>query len=291
MALSQPTPIFGIHSITPYNRVTKKPYGIAQVVQSGSITFSGEVIQLRGGSNRYAWAAEGGDIEATLAFSISEYPDWLFTLFGGKAPTVGSAESSGNVSTPANVVGTTVVSGTTGITSTPTVDDATKLKFGTYVIVADAADGITVYCSSDVDFGRGGGAAYVDDSLKIASFTTIGDGATLALTDFGFSLTSGSAVAMNPGDTATFTIRPVNSANRQVKIGGISDVFPEFGCWVYAEKQGTDIVQEIEVFRAKVGGGLALGAERKAYANQEYSATLLYDSTENAVLAYEEIKG
>lgn len=291
MALPQPTPIFGIFSITPYNRTTKQPYGIAQVVQSGSVTFSGDVIQLRGGANRYAWAAESGDIEASLAFSISEYPDWLFTLFGGKAPTVGSAEASGAVSTPANVKGTSVVSATTGVTTTPTVVDASKLKFGTVVIVADDTDELSVYYSSNVDFGRGGGASYTDGTLKVASFTGITNGSSLALTDFGITLTAGSGVALVAGDTAYFTVRPVNSANRRVKVGGAADVFPEFGCWAYAEKQGTDIVQEIEVFRAKVGGGLTLGAERKAYANQEYSATLLYDASEDAVLAYSEIQG
>ena len=43
--------------------------------------------ELKGGSNRFSWQIEDGDIEASLAFGVSEYPAGCFELFGSKAPT------------------------------------------------------------------------------------------------------------------------------------------------------------------------------------------------------------
>ena len=41
MALSKPRTIFGVHSITPYSRTDRAPYGIAQVLQGSTFTLEG----------------------------------------------------------------------------------------------------------------------------------------------------------------------------------------------------------------------------------------------------------
>jgi len=287
MALSQVRTVFGVHSITPYDRTNGVPYGMARVLQGSTFTMEGDIIELKGGSNRFSWAAEDGDINAELAFSMSEYPNWLFTLFGGKAPTTGSAETSGNVTTITNKKGTSIVAAT-GIlaTATPT---AANLKMGRYVLVATSSTVLDVYCLSDVDFARGTLGEFLDDSLKVGSLT-ISTGATDDVADHGLVFTGGaSATAFVVGDTATFDVRPINSFNRVVSIGGISDVFPEFGCMVYGQRSGSGAIQEIEVYRMK-NLGLSLGAERKAFGQSEYTAKAIYDSVKNGICRYREVE-
>lgn len=289
MGLSQPRSIFGVHSITPYSRTTGIPYGEARVVQGSTFTLEGDTVELRGGSNRSAWAVEDGDINAELAFSVSEYPNWLFELFGGKAPTQGTAEASGNVSALANKNGTSIVAAT-GLLPTITVATAANLKFGRFAVKATGVAALTVYALSDIDFGRGAALEFLSDDLSIATFTGVGTGSTHTITELGITFTAGaSAGAMMVGDTAIFEVRPVNTFNREVKIGGLSDVFPEFGCLVYAQKSGSGAVVEIEAYKCKAIG-LGLGAERKAYGQSDYTAKLAYDSSENALCRIREIE-
>jgi hypothetical protein len=287
MSLSQPRAIFGVHSISPYSRTTGLPYGEARVVQGSTFTLEGDSVELRGGSNRAAWAVEDGDITAELAFSVSEYPNWLFELFGGKAPTQGTAEASGFTSAIANKKGTSIVAAT-GILAAIT-KTAADLKFGKYVLKATDVNTLDVYCLSDIDFGRGTEGEYVSDDLKIGT-VDISTGASDGIESFGLEFTGGaSATAFVTGDTATFEVRPVNSFNREVKIGGISDVFPEFGCLVYAQKSGSGAVVEIEAYKCKAIG-LGLGAERKQFGASDYTAKLAYDSAENALCRIREIE-
>lgn len=291
MALSKPRTIFGVHSVTPYSRTSRIPYGEAQVVQGSTFALEGSLIELKGGSNRFTWQIEDGDIDATLSFTVSEYPNWLFELFGGKAPTVGSAEPSGAVSAITDFKGTSVVAAT-GIASVAAIPStgAADLKMGRYVVEATAADAFKVYCLSDVDFGRGSDGSFVDDSLAIFSQTGATSGSTYDITAFGLRITMGaSATAMTVGDTATFEVRPVNTFNRSVKIGGIADAFPEFGCVIYAQKSGSGALFEIDAFKMKAIG-MSLGAERKAFGQSEYSAKASYDQEKNGLCEIREVE-
>lgn len=292
MALNQPRTLFGVHSVTTYNRTTGIPYGTARVIQGSTFALEGDTIELFGGSQRFSWAIEDGDITAELSFSVSEYPNWLFELFGGKAPTQGTSEASGFVSTITDKKGTSVVAATTGIASVAAIPStgAANLKFGKYAVKATAADAIKVYALSNVDFGRGTLGDFTDDTLEIASFTGITTGQTLDIVAFGLRLTAGSGtIGMTIGDTAEFEVRPVNTFNREVKIGGIADVFPEFGALIYAQKSGTGAVFEIEAYRMKAIG-ITLGAERKAFAQNDYTAKASYDSSKDAVCRIREVE-
>lgn len=289
MGLSKQRAVFGVHSFTPYKRTDGLPYGIALVVQSGQFKLEGETVELKGGSNKYPWQIEDGDSSAELSFTVSEYPNWLFEVFGGKAPTQGAAEASGNASALTDKFGTSVVAAA-GLLGTVTVSTAADLKMGKYVVKATAADAFKVYCLSNVDFSRGTDTTYIDDTLEIFSKTGATANEAIAITGYGITLTMGaSAPGMTAGDTATFEIRPINTVNRYVKIGGIADTAPEFSAVIYSEKNGAGAVFEIEVYRMKANG-LGLGAERKAFAEQEYTAKASYDSVEDAICRIREVE-
>ena len=291
MALSKPRTIFGVHSVTPYSRTTKIPYGEAQVLQGSTFAMEGDTISLLGGSNKFSWQIEDGDIDATLSFTVSEYPNWLFELFGGKAPTQGTAETSGNISAVVDFNGTSVVAAT-GIASVTAIPStgAANLKFGKYTIEATGADSFKVYASSDADFGRGTDGSFLDDSLAIFSQTGATTGSTYDITAFGLRITMGaSATAMVAGDTAIFEVRPINTFNRSVRIGGIADTFPEFGCLIYAQKSGSGALFEIDAFKMKAIG-MNLGADRKAFGQSEYSAKASYDQTLNGICDIREVE-
>lgn len=291
MPLSQPRTLFGVHSLTPYNRQTMIPYGQTLVLQGSTFALEGNLIELKGGSSRFTWAVEDGDIDASLNFTVSEYPNWLFELFGGKAPTQGTAEASGNISAITDVFGTSVVAAT-GIASVAAIPStgAANLKMGKYVVKATGADSFKVYCLSDVDFGRGTDGSFIDDTLEIFSQTGATTGSTYDITAFGLRITMGaSATAMVSGDTASFDVRPINTFNRSVRIGGIADSFPEFGCIIYAQKSGSGALFEIDAFKMKAIG-LNLGAERKAFGQSEYSAKAAYDTVKNGICDIREVE-
>lgn len=289
MALSKPRTLFGVHSVSPYSRTTGQPYGMARVVQGSTFSLEGDTIKLFGGSLRFPWQVEDGDINASLNFSVSEYPNWLFQLFGGKAPTQGSPEASGNVSALTDLNGTSVVAAA-GLLASITTTTAADLKMGKYLVKATASDAVAIYCISDVDFGRGADAEFVDDALIIDTWTGITTGSTHLVPNFGITLTAGgSATAMTIGDTASFDVRPINTFNREVVIGGISDEFPEFGCVVYCQKSGSGAVFEIDAYKMKAIG-IGLGSERKAFGTNEYTAEASYDSVKNGVMKIREIE-
>lgn len=292
MALSEPRVLFGVHSVSPYSRTTGEFYGILKVLGGSSISLSGETVDLMGGSSQYPWASEDGNIEAEMSLKVKEYPDFLFTLFLGKAPTSNNAEASGNASAVANKKGTSVVNSSTGITSVLTVGTAADLKFGKYVVKAASATTVNVYYSSDADIARGTNGTYQDDLLKItASALTIVSGMATAIPNFGLSFNGGSGtIGMTTGDTATFEIRPINSGSMDVVVGSVSDsLFPEFGAIVMGQKRGNQEMVEIDVYRAK-GIGLPIGFEEKAWSEAEIKAKLLYDSALDGVFKLRHVK-
>jgi len=286
MALSDPRPVFGVHSVSPYNRTTGSFYGIVKVLAGSSLNLAGEQIELMGGSSKYSWAVEDGRIDAELSLKVREYPDFFIELFLGKAPTANSAESSGNLSTPANKKGTSIINATTGITATLTATTPADFKFGKYRIEYASATTVNVFFSSDADLARGSNGTYQSDLLKItATALTITSGGTTLIPSFGITLNGGSgAIAFTSGDTAEFEVRPINSKSMTVTIGSTSDsTFPEFGCIIMSQKRGNGEMWEIDALRVK-GIGLPFGFEENAWSEAEVKAKCFYDSTQDAVL-------
>jgi hypothetical protein len=288
MALSDPRIIFGVHSVSPYSRTTGEFYGILRVLGGSSLSLSGELIKLNGGSNKYPWAVEDGLITAEMSLKVKEYPDFLFQLFLGKAPTaVNTPDTDGTVSTVTDKYGTSIVDASTGLASViviPTTG-AADLKFGKYVLKATSDDDLNIYCASNIDFARGTDEDY-DDDLLLVGTAAIGDsGATTDVASLGLRFTAGSgSTAFVTGDTATFEVQPPFTKSMSVNIGANSDVFPEFGAILLAKKRGNLEMMEIDAVRCK-GVGLPLGFEENAFSEAEIKVECFYDSTLNKVLS------
>lgn len=292
MALSNPRSLFGVHSVAMYNTTTREPYGIVKVAKGASLALSGETIELTGGSFRYPWAIEDGLISTEMTLTFAEYPNFLYELFLGKSVTTNTTETTGDISTLANVYGSSVVSATTGIASVSLIaGDGADLKFGKYLVkVTDSGtDTVTVYNYTDIDFSRGTDTTYTDDSLAIGTAVIPGTSGTVTLADYGLEFTGGSGtIAMTDGDTASFEVRPVNASNIEVTIGASTDVFPEFGCLVYAQKKGGGQLFEIDLFRCK-GIGLPFNFTPQEFSETEITIKAFYDSTRNGIMSVRSI--
>lgn len=286
MPLQNPRAFFGIHSVTPYRREDRTPYGILRVLGDSSLSLSGELIPLNGGSNLYPWKVENGLNTVEISLTFREYPDFVFEIFLGKAPTANSAESAGNVSALENAKGTSVLDATTGIASVGLLAaDEADLKFSRYVVKAVSATTVDVYASSNIDFATGTDVEYVDDTLKInASPITIPDSSgTVSLADYGLEFTGGSgSVAMTVDDTAIYEVRPVNTASSIVSIGSNKDVVPEVGMYIYAKKSGDKQMAEFDCYRVKAVG-LPIGLTENAFSEASVTAQAFYDSALDGV--------
>lgn len=284
MALSDIRSVFGIHSVTPYSRVDGTPYGILKVLKDSTISLAGDLIELLGGANKYPWQIESGKIVADMSLKFHEYPDFVYTLFFGVTPSANTAESNGNISTLTNFKGTSVMQATTGIASISlTSGHKADLKFGRYVLVAASSTTVDVYCYSDVDFGRGTAVNYLTDALKVLSAQTVVSGSATSLTGLGLDINGGSGtIGMTTGDTATFDVRPVNTGNSSVNVGSPTNVIPEFGALIIAQKQGQGALFEIDAYRVKASG-VPFGFAEKAFSEIDVKAKLLYDSAKDGV--------
>lgn len=292
MALSEPRVIFGIHSVTPYSRTTGLPYGILKVLKGSSLSLSAELVDLTGGSSKFPWASEDGAISSEMSLKFNEYPDFMFELFLGKAPTTNAAETSGNVSTLTSVAAG-VFSATVGVASVSLKSgSAADLKFGKYIVKYVSATTVDVYYLSDIDIARGTNGTMQNDALKItATALTIATGADVDIPNFGLKLTGGSGtIALVAGGTAEFFVRPVNTASTTVRIGAAADTtFPEFGCLVYAQKRGNNEMFEIDIFKAKAAG-MPIGFEANAWSEAEVKVKLLYDSAKDGLFDLRHVK-
>jgi hypothetical protein len=289
MSLSNPVAVYGVHSVSPYRRTNGLFYGTLKVLDSSTISLNGEQNELRGGSNRHAWASEDGPITSEMNLKVGQMEDFMDELFLGKAPTVNTAEASGNVSTLTNKDGSSLVAAT-GLLGTITVSTAANLKFGKYVIVATGSTGFDIYMSSDIDHTRGTDTEFSTDTLKVASVAGVSTGAGSAVSALGITFTGGaSATAFVTGDTATFEVRPINTGSSTVRIGGASDTFPEFGCIIMAQARSDGELFEIDAFRCKASG-MPLGFEAFAWSKPELKAKLLYDSAKNGLFDRRRVK-
>lgn len=289
MGLSNPIAIYGVHSVSPYRRTTGAFYGTLKVLDSSSIALNGEQNELRGGSNRHAFASEDGAITSEMSLKVGQMEDFLFELFLGKAPTSLSAEASGNVSTLTNKYGTSMVAAT-GLLGTITASTAANLKFGKYVIVAVSSTAFDVFMSTDIDHSRGTDTSYSTDLLKVAAVTGVATGAGSAVAALGLTFTGGaSATAFVTGDSATFEVRPINTGGATVRVGAAADIFPEFGCIVMAQARSNGELFEIDAFKCK-GSGMPLGFEAMAWSKPELKAKVLYDSVKDGIFDMRRVK-
>ncbi len=294
MAFSDPRNVFGIHSILPYRRSNYLPYGLLRVVQGGEISLTGESIDLYGGSSRFPWASEAGDLESEFQFTCSEYPNFLFELFLGASITTTSTDSTGSTTAIANVLGTSMFSGTTGLaTVLPTVGDESDLKYGRYVVKGVSASTFDIYVQANIDQNKGTDTVFINDSMKVTTTPlTMGNtSATVVVADLGLTFTGGSGtIAFTIDDTAYFDVLPIHTGRVKVDVGQASTVFPEFGARMAAAKRATGEIFEVHAYRAN-GFGMPIGLTRNEWAEPELTMKLLRDSTVDLVFTIEMVNG
>jgi len=287
MPLANPRIIYGVHSLAPYRRTDKLPFGILKVIGSASIALSSDQELLFAGSNKFPWAAEGKTVSTEFTAKVKAYPDFLFSLFLGATVTVNAAEAGGSVSTLANFLGTSIQSGTNGISTLIVIPStgAANLKFGKYMVRATSATQIKIYLLSDID-QRGTAAPYVDDTLEIAT-VTIAVG-TNDVASLGLRFTGIGTINFTIGNTATFEVRPPNTQSTNMVIGQAGVTFPNFGCILLAQKRATGEMFEIDAPNC-VGSGLPISFEEQAFSQPELKMTMLYDSSVDQVMSIRHI--
>lgn len=287
MALQNPRIIYGVHSLSPYRRADKLPYGILKVIGSASVALSSEQELLYAGSNKFPWAAEGKTVSTEFTAKVKAYPDFLFQLFLGASVTQNVAESGGSVTTLTNFKGSSIQSGANGITTVAVIPStgAANLKFGKYVIRATAANTIKIYRLTDID-ARGTSIDYVDDTLEVAMLTiAVGTNDQAAL---GLRFTGIGTPAFVVGDTATFDVRSPNTQSTDIIIGQAGISLPNFGCILLAQKRATGEMFEIDAPNC-VGSGLPMSFEEQAFSQPELKMTMLYDSAVDRVMSIRHI--
>ena len=287
MSRSPVKAVFGVHSWSPYNITNGLPYGMVDCLKGSSLAISGEVVELTGGSNRWAWDVQDGKMSGEGTVKPASYDAFLVELFLGKAPTESSADSTGTVGTIANVYGETAVDSSTGIASASIKTDSnSELKFGTYIVKVVSSTTVDVYCLSDVDFARGTDLSFQDDDLKVtASALTITASSAVEIPNTGVELTGGSGViAMTVGHTAKFTVKPISTRSWDVTIGASTDIFPSFGSYMVAQKKGDAGMFDLDVFRCK-GLGFPINMEESAHSELEIKFKVYQKSASDGVMS------
>jgi hypothetical protein len=287
MGVSQPRSIYGIDSIAFYNRTDGTFYGTPlRVVAGAELNFSTEIIDLIGGSSNWPWATSLGTTTAEINFSLREYPDYLFELLMGATTTV-TPITTGLVAAGTNFKGSSVINATTGISAvSATAGDISDLKTGKYVIKCMTATTADVFISSLIDTASD---KVTNDLMKIGTIDISSTNAVLA--DFGLTFTKGSGtIAMVVGDSATFTVANVGSTSvSNIVVGSSSASFPEFGCLIYAQKQGTSEIVEFDFPKVRAAG-MPVVCKEKSFSEYSVTAKASYDSVKNLVYTARMIK-
>ncbi len=291
MSLADPRIIYGVHSISPYNRTTKLPYGILKVIGSANLALTSDLEQLFAGSNKYAWAAENKTVATELTAKVKAYPGFLFSLFLGATVTDTGVDAAGTCSTLTNQNGTSLKHATTGIASIA-VKAAQKanLKFGKYILKVLTSTTVGLYSLSDIDSTRGTDIVFTDDTLLVTlTIATITSAGTIAMDDVGLELTGGSGtIGMTVGDTASFEVLPPSVKSSAIVVGKSTDTFPAFGALLLSQKRATGEMFEIDAHNC-VGGGLPINMEENAFSQPELKMTCLYDSSLDRVFTIRHI--
>lgn len=286
MALSANRIIYGIHSMAPYSRVDRMPYGILKVLGGGTISFSAETEKLFGGSNKFAWASESKTIDSTFSATVKSMPDFLFELYLGASVATTAASATGSiVQALTNIKGTSVLNASTGIDNVGIKSGSeADLKDGIYVVKAASSTTVDVYALTDVAFDKGTDIDYQNDALKItASALTITASTAVTIPDAGLELTGGSGtIGMTTGDTAYFRVSAAHGGVSVVTIGSSQTTFPEHGLVCLSAKRADGSLFEIDVLKA-VGAGFPIVLEQTVFSIPELTVDLLYDSSANAV--------
>lgn len=277
---------FGIKQIAPYDLKTGIPYGFADVIGSGGVELSGEVVTLQGGANRFPWQNAHGFIEPKVTVNIKEFPSFFYNIMLGATPTLLEA-ANGLVHGEENVTGTSAYGAAGSITSVD-IKTAADLKFGRYlvVIVDNAGDGndargVNIYASGDIDAGLGSNELLLfDNFLRITENPIeLTDGGKIDVPQLGIALTAAADVdasGLEVGDSFRFEIVPATEFAREVIIGLPNQSFLDFGMYMFAERGGGLSTMFIDCYKCK-GNGFSHTLTEKAYSESEVTIMPVQD--------------
>jgi len=283
--LSNPKGIYGVHSVVFYDRKTGLPITCARIVKDFNMEFKGEIEDLMGGSNLYAWDGEIKSLSSDVSFTAAEYsPALMQQLLGGELTSY-SIESSGAITTLTDVSGTSI---SNSLNVSVTSGKSSDLKTGKYVIKATASDKVKVYALLDADFSQGENGTFLDDSLAITDELTITPSTDTDIDGYGMTLTGAATVNMTVGNTAEFYVRKVNAGGFELLFG--QGNFSEFGLIACSPRMADGTITYIELYKCK-GAGMPISFKEKGWS--EFSCTLkaYFDSEKGAVGRFRRIYG
>jgi len=289
MAESNIFGVFGIKAFVPVNKTTGVPYGRYRVLGGAELSLESDKVELRGGANRYSWATEYGAINAELALTIREYPEFAFQLHLQGTTVISSAETGGTAGTLANKSGTSVVNATNGIASIGVLAGSeADLKTGKYIVEAVGTATVDVYyIGSEYD-------SYQDDYLKITSSplnVEAGGGSTVTITGFGLEFTLGTGSGLlTVNETAEADVRKINTGNHITTIGQANIEVKEFKAFLFGEDQKDGNQVYIEIDRCS-GVGLPLSFAEKEFSETEVTMNIDYSVADNRVFKIFKIFG
>ena len=226
MAQSQPVGIYGLWSVMLLDYISKMPLAMAKVAGEFTIPFSFDLEDFVGGAEKLVLDSEPKYAKADTTFAFKQFDRQLFQYLSGATVTNRIAEASGAVTLLTNAKGTSIMSTTTGIASVGLKAlGAAELKAGRYIVLAADATHVDVYATTDADFSAvfTGGTTldFVDDTYKITKTPlSIAMGASVDVISLGVDFTGGSGtIALVPGDSAYFDIRPANIGSETIIVG------------------------------------------------------------------------
>lgn len=273
--------IFGIDSLSFYDPRTKIFLGTLNILGNGTFEMTGEQVKLKGGSSKFDWAVEQGNIESVINYVTKEYPDFLYRINLGKQPTIIPASQLGSIANMLNYHGTSLMSAVNGIDEIVAIAGKEgNLKFGTYTIVATGAKKIKIYVDTGVDLGRGEAVEYLSDDLAITEELTLidaDDNDTGILEKLGINIKTIGVSAFTVGDTMTFDIFPPHDGGMEVVIGGLNDTFPAVGVVIVTQKQANGQIFMIDCPNCSASG-LNLGGAEKAFTETPVTMSVAYSS-------------
>lgn len=289
MALSEPLKLFGEHSITFLDYVTKVPRKTVKVIAETTMPFQADVEVLYGGSNKLAWEAEPKYVkpEGTLQFKQfdGDLYEWLCNATYTSTTVAGTAvpSTTGTISTAVNVVGTSVVAATGMIQPTITSGKNADLKEGLYTVLAVTANTYDVYIATDYDFVAGSQTYLLDDTMRIVKGQTMATGVAQTISNFGLTITGGgTTTSLTPGDSATFEVTPIYYEESTVTMGQSGIIFPKFSCVISAARKGTGDLWRIYAPKVLVAG-FDTPLKEFAYATASAKLYFLYSYADDFV--------
>jgi hypothetical protein len=267
---------FGVKALIFYNRTNFKPVGVFRVISSVEFAREIEQLPLTGGHHNGAWAVEAGEPTNTLTATLMQFPDFAFTeLDSGVLTTTLSEDTSGFIGSITNKLGSSVVNATTGIASVSiTATKGFDVPLGRVVAVAASATTVDLYLLGDV---ASGGLPVTNELTLLQAGVTIADSAaTVDISGYGITITSGSGtVALTIGDTAFFKVRPANSKTTEIVMPDSSDI-KILGC-ILVYPKNSQKQQKIVDFPKVAVAGIPFSANTREFAEFELTATPLYD--------------